>query len=133
MSPTLKTPSRRRLLKALTAAVVLLPQVSLSAVKRLLPANKEPTDFIEHNDLPLALETLRSAYGQGPITAISQFFVRNNLPMPESQITADRDRWAISVKGCQQPGTLQHTSDRGGRQRFELGEAQCSRLLTAFY
>ena len=106
MSPTLKAPSRRRLLKALAAAVVLLPQVSLSAVKRLLPASKKPTDFIEHNDLPLALETLRSAYGQGPITAISQFFVRNNLPMPESQITADRDRWAISVKGCQQPGTL---------------------------
>lgn len=106
MSPTLKAPSRRRLLKALAAAVVLLPQVSLSAVKRLLPASKKPTDFIEHNDLPLALETLRSAYGQGPITAISQFFVRNNLPMPESQITADRDRWAISVKGCKQPGTL---------------------------
>ena len=106
MSPTLKAPSRRRLLKALAAAVILLPQVSLSAVKRLLPASKEPTDFIEHNDLPLALETLRSAYGQGPITAISQFFVRNNLPMPESQITADRDRWAISVKGCQQPVTL---------------------------
>lgn len=106
MSPTLKAPSRRRLLKALAAAVVLLPQVSLSAVKRLLPASKKPTDFIEHNDLPLGLETLRSAYGQGPITAISQFFVRNNLPMPESQITADRDRWAISIKGCQQPGTL---------------------------
>ena len=106
MSPTLKAPSRRRLLNALAAAVVLLPQVSLSAVKRLLPASKKPTDFIEHNDLPLALETLRSAYGQGPITAISQFVVRNNLPMPESQITADRDRWAISVKGCKQPGTL---------------------------
>jgi DMSO/TMAO reductase YedYZ molybdopterin-dependent catalytic subunit/cytochrome c5 len=106
MSPTLKAPSRRRLLKALAAVVVLLPQVSLSAVKRLLPASKKPTDFIEHNDLPLALETLRSAYGQGPITAISQFFVRNNLPMPESQITADRDRWAISIKGSQQPGTL---------------------------
>ena len=106
MSPTLKAPSRRRLLKALAAAVILLPQVSLSAVKRLLPASKKPTDFIEHNDLPLALETLRSAYGQGPITAISQFFVRNNLPMPESQITTDRDRWAISVKGCQQPVTL---------------------------
>jgi hypothetical protein len=66
MSPTLKTPSRRRLLKALAAAVILLPQVSLSAVKRLLPANKEPTDFIEHNDQPLALETVRSAFGQGP-------------------------------------------------------------------
>ena len=120
MSPTLKAPSRRQLLKALAAAVVLLPQVSLSAVKRLLPASKKPTDFIEHNDLPLALETLRSAYGQGPITAISQFFVRNNLPMPESQITADRDRWAISIKGCQQPGTLRPAANQLSTHRASL-------------
>ena len=63
MSSTWKTPSRRQILKAVTATAVLLPQLSLSAVKRLLPANKVSSDFIEHNDLPLALETLRSAYG----------------------------------------------------------------------
>ena len=102
MSSTWKTPSRRRLLKVLAATAVLLPQVSLSAVKRLLPANKAPSDFIEHNDLPLALETLRSAYGQGPITAISQFFVRNNLPMPEAQIVADRDLWTVAIEGAGQ-------------------------------
>ena len=100
MSSTWKTPSRRRLLKVLAATAVLLPQVSLSAVKRLLPANKAPSDFIEHNDLPLALETLRSAYGQGPITAISQFFVRNNLPMPEAQIVAERDLWTVAIEGA---------------------------------
>jgi DMSO/TMAO reductase YedYZ molybdopterin-dependent catalytic subunit len=71
-------------------------------VKRLLPANKASSDFIEHNDLPLALETLRSAYGQGPITAISQFFVRNNLPMPESRIVADRDLWTVAIEGAGQ-------------------------------
>jgi DMSO/TMAO reductase YedYZ molybdopterin-dependent catalytic subunit/mono/diheme cytochrome c family protein len=108
MSSTCKTPSRRRLLKVLAATAVLLPQVSLSAVKRLLPANKASSDFIEHNDLPLALETLRSAYGQGPITAISQFFVRNNLPMPEAQIVADRDLWAVTIEGAGQ--TADHTS-----------------------
>ena len=102
MSSTWKTPSRRRLLKVLAATAVLLPQVSLSAVKRLLPANKAPSDFIEHNGLPLALETLRSAYGQGPITAISQFFVRNNLPMPEAQIVADRDLWTVAIEGAGQ-------------------------------
>jgi len=102
MSSTWKTPSRRRLLKVLAATAVLLPQVSLSAVKRLLPANKASSDFIEHNDLPLALETLRSAYGQGPITAISQFFVRNNLPMPGSQIVADRDLWTVAIEGAEQ-------------------------------
>ncbi len=106
MSSTWKTPSRRRVLKALAAALVLLPQVSLSAMKRLLPANKASSDFIEHNDLPLALETVRSAFGQGPITAISQFFVRNNLPMPESQIVADRDSWQVAIKGARQTETL---------------------------
>jgi DMSO/TMAO reductase YedYZ molybdopterin-dependent catalytic subunit/mono/diheme cytochrome c family protein len=108
MSSTWKTPSRRRLLKVLAATAVLLPQVPLSAVKRLLPANKASSDFIEHNDLPLALETLRSAYGQGPITAISQFFVRNNLPMPESQIIADRDLWTVAIEGAGQ--TADHTT-----------------------
>jgi DMSO/TMAO reductase YedYZ molybdopterin-dependent catalytic subunit/mono/diheme cytochrome c family protein len=108
MSSTWKTPSRRRLLKVLAATVVLLPQLSVSAVKRLLPANKASSDFIEHNDLPLALETLRSAYGQGPITAISQFFVRNNLPMPESRIVADRDLWTVSIEGAGQ--TADHTT-----------------------
>lgn len=108
MSSTWKTPSRRQILKAVTATAVLLPQLSLSAVKRLLPANKASSDFIEHNDLPLALETLRSAYGQGPITAISQFFVRNNLPMPESHIVADRDLWTISIEGAEQ--TAHHTT-----------------------
>ena len=102
MPSTWKTPSRRQILKVLAATAVLLPQLSLSAVKRLLPANKASSDFIEHNDLPLALETLRSAYGQGPITAISQFFVRNNLPMPESHIVADRDLWTVSIEGAEQ-------------------------------
>ena len=100
MSSTWKTPSRRRLLKILAATAVLLPQASLSVAKRLLPANKASSDFIEHNDLPLTLETLRSAYGQGPITAISQFFVRNNLPMPESRIVADRDLWTVAIEGA---------------------------------
>ena len=100
MSSTWKTPSRRRLIKILAATAVLLPQASLSAAKRLLPANKASSDFIEHNDLPLTLETRRSAYGQGPITAISQFFVRNNLPMPESRIVADRDLWTVAIEGA---------------------------------
>ncbi len=107
MSSTWKTPSRRRILKVLATTVALLPQLSLSAVKRLLPANKASSDFIEHNDLPLALETLRSTYGQGPITAISQFFVRNNLPMPESRIVAERDLWTVAIEGAKQ--TADHT------------------------
>ena len=108
MSSTWKTPSRRRLLKVLGVTAFLLPQLALSSVKRLLPANKLSSDFIEHNDLPLALETLRSVYGQGPITAVSQFFVRNNLPMPESRIVAERDLWTVVIEGAGQ--TADHTT-----------------------
>ena len=83
MSTAWKMLSRRRLLKAATlnavaAASLGLPASVLAAVKALLPAGKQPRDLIEHNAQPLALETARNAYGQGPITPISQFFVRNN-------------------------------------------------------
>jgi len=137
MSSTWKTPSRRRLLKVLAATAVLLPQVSLSAVKRLLPANKASSDFIEHNDLPLALETLRSAYGQGPITAISQFFVRNNLPMPDSQIIADRDLWTVAIEGTVQTAdrttTLSVAELKALPTTTIAGVLQCSGNGRAFF
>ena len=75
-------------------------------MKPLMPAGKHRSTFIEHNHLPLALETARDAYGQGPITPISQFFVRNNLPMPESKIIADRDAWSIAIEGCLSEGDM---------------------------
>ena len=137
MSSTWKTPSRRRLLKVLAATAVLLPQVSLSAVKRLLPANKASSDLIEHNDLPLALETLRSAYGQGPITAISQFFVRNNLPMPESQIIADRDLWTVAIEGAALTADLTTTLSLAELKALPTstiaGVLQCSGNGRAFF
>jgi DMSO/TMAO reductase YedYZ molybdopterin-dependent catalytic subunit len=82
------------------------PPLLSAALKTLLPAGKQQHDFITHNPQPLALETSRDAFGQGPITAIAQFFVRNNLPMPESEIVADRDRWSIQVKGCETSGQI---------------------------
>ena len=137
MSSTWKTPSRRRLLKVLAATAVLLPQVPLSAVKRPLPANKASSDFIEHNDLPLALETLRSAYGQGPITAISQFFVRNNLPMPDSQIIADRDLWTVAIEGTVQTAdrttTLSVAELKALPTTTIAGVLQCSGNGRAFF
>ena len=98
--------SRRSALKLLAATAVALPNLAWSAIQPLLPAGKRRASFIEHNDLPLALETARDAYGQGPITPISQFFVRNNLPMPDSEIVADPNTWAVRVKGCQSEGEL---------------------------
>ena len=98
--------SRRSALKLLAATAVALPNLAWSAIQPLLPAGKRRASFIEHNDLPLALETARDAYGQGPITPISQFFVRNNLPMPDSEIVADPNTWAVQVTGCQSEGEL---------------------------
>jgi DMSO/TMAO reductase YedYZ molybdopterin-dependent catalytic subunit/mono/diheme cytochrome c family protein len=93
-------------LKALVLFASTLPTSALAALKALLPAGKQQHDFITHNPMPLALETSRHAFGQGPITAIDQFFVRNNLPMPETEIVADRDRWSIQIKGCETPGQI---------------------------
>ena len=101
-----RNPSRRTALKALVLFASTLPTSALAALKALLPAGKQQRDFITHNPMPLALETSRHAFGQGPITAIAQFFVRNNLPMPETEIVADRDRWNIQIKGCETPGQI---------------------------
>ena len=101
-----RNPSRRTALKALVLFASTLPTSALAALKALLPAGKQQHDFITHNPMPLALETSRHAFGQGPITAIAQFFVRNNLPMPETEIVADRDRWNIQIKGCETPGQI---------------------------
>ena len=101
-----RNPSRRTALKALVLFASTLPTSALAALKALLPAGKQQHDFITHNPMPLALETSRHAFGQGHITAIAQFFVRNNLPMPETEIVADRDRWSIQIKGCETPGQI---------------------------
>jgi DMSO/TMAO reductase YedYZ molybdopterin-dependent catalytic subunit len=98
--------SRRSVLKLLTMAVVTLPSVAWGVVKPLLPSGKTRARFIEHNQRPLALETARDAYGQGPITPISHFFVRNNLPMPQSTLVANPDAWTVQVKGCQSEGDI---------------------------
>ena len=98
--------SRRSALKLLVATAVALPNLAWSAIQPLLPAGKRRASFIEHNDLPLALETARDGYGQGPITPISQFFVRNNLPMPDAEIVSDPDAWEVQIVGCQSQGKL---------------------------
>ena len=98
--------SRRGVLKMLAVAVTTLPGLAWSAVKPLLPSGKRRMSFIAHNDRPLALETARDAYGHGPITPISQFFVRNNLPMPDSDIVTNPDEWAVHVEGCQRDGSI---------------------------
>ena len=67
--------SRRRVLSALSllTAVAAAPRVLGAAISRLFPKPGSDDFFIRHNDQPWALETLRSAYGVGPITPISHF------------------------------------------------------------
>ncbi|RJG14496.1 sulfite oxidase [Massilia cavernae] len=52
------------------------------------------------------LETKRSAFGSSIITPTNQLFIRNNLPVPDASIIADRDGWAISIEGVKNPRTL---------------------------
>jgi DMSO/TMAO reductase YedYZ molybdopterin-dependent catalytic subunit/mono/diheme cytochrome c family protein len=62
--------------------------------------------FHLHGRNPLTLETRRSAYGFAVITPMSRFFVRNNLPMPDEGILADRDGWELEIAGVARPTRL---------------------------
>lgn len=73
---------------------------------RPLPIGKLPTNFIVHNEMPWALETMRSAFGIAPVTPKSAFFVRNNLPAPNKSIVANRDNWRFEVAGTKQSGSM---------------------------
>ena len=128
-----RNPSRRTALKALALFASTLPTSALAALKTLLPAGKQQHDFITHNPQPLALETSRDAFGQGPITAIAQFFVRNNLPMPESEIVADRDRWSIQVKGCETSGQITLADLKTLETTTVASVLQCSGNGRAFF
>lgn len=71
-----------------------------------LPEGLDPSLFHMHTRRPLTLEAKRSSMGQSPITPLSRFFVRNNLPMPDASITARPDLWALEILGVVQPNTL---------------------------
>ena len=103
----MRSESRRLLLKTLAGAVAAanLP-VSLALSQRSLPDLKRGEALITHNQLPWALETRRSYFGRAPITPISDFFVRNNLPMPPANLTAEGDHWTFAVRGCATEGQL---------------------------
>lgn len=52
------------------------------------------------------LETKRGAIGSGVVTPSDALFVRNNLPAPSDEIVRDRDAWAVSLEGVNNPQTL---------------------------
>lgn len=103
----MQSESRRLLLKALAGVVAATRfPVGFALTNRTLPDLKRAEALITHNPLPWALETRRSYFGHAPITPISDFFVRNNLPMPPTSMTAQGDNWTFAVKGCVTEGQL---------------------------
>ena len=102
--------NRRFVLKALASSIALamtpLSLKAAAALSRPMPGSKQQATFIVHNELPWALETLRSSFGYSPITPESHFFVRNNLPMPDASIVENRDAWSFEIEGANKSGSI---------------------------
>jgi len=112
-----QTSSRRRFIRLLSSAgafaglsLGLLPNVSRAAGRQgttmTLPGDKLASRFLVHNERPWALETARSSFSIGPITPRANFFVRNNLPMPDPTVLDDPDSWTFNVKGVAREGLV---------------------------
>ncbi|MBJ3778576.1 SorT family sulfite dehydrogenase catalytic subunit [Acuticoccus mangrovi] len=88
------------------AAVGLMPARALAQAKPL-PAYadwKKPDAMIVHT--AQTLETTRAGMGSPAITPADILYVRNNLPAPSADITADPDAWEIAFEGVGEPGTM---------------------------
>lgn len=131
--------SRRSLVKALvlggmtTALAPMARFASAQAMERPMPTGKLSASFVMHNDQPWALETLRSAFGVGPITPQSAFFVRNNLPTPDESIVANADAWSIEVVGAQRSGSITLEELKGLPVHVEAAVLQCSGNGRAYF
>jgi DMSO/TMAO reductase YedYZ molybdopterin-dependent catalytic subunit len=80
--------------------------VAVAQVKPLPPyvAWKDASSAIVHSTR--TIETQRSAFGTSVITPAEKLYLRNNLPIPDESIVANRDAWEISVEGVKTPRTL---------------------------
>ncbi|GJD73083.1 SorT family sulfite dehydrogenase catalytic subunit [Methylobacterium goesingense] len=65
---------------------------------------KDAEALIVHSNQ--TIETRRAAFGTGLITDESVLYVRNNVSPPPESIVADRDAWAVEIKGVTRPGTI---------------------------
>lgn len=93
---------------------------------KVFPDGLNPLHFHVHNRSPLALETRRSAMGQGMITPVSRFFVRNNLPRPDEKIIREADAWRLTVSGVSSPGTMTLAEIKNLGLHTEAVVLQCS-------
>ena len=65
---------------------------------------KDPEAMIIHS--AQTLETKRGFIGTSGITPNNEFYIRNNLPVPDESIIADRDTWEVSIEGVANPRTV---------------------------
>jgi DMSO/TMAO reductase YedYZ molybdopterin-dependent catalytic subunit len=67
-------------------------------------ARKNLDALIKHSGK--TYETKRDFIGTSVVTSNAIFFVRANLPEPDSSIVADADAWEVSIEGVKNPATL---------------------------
>ncbi len=104
--------SRRRLLLGSAGAMASVSLLGLSPLARseepkTLPDYvrwKNANDVIVHS--ANTIETERGAIGSGVVTNSDRLYVRNNLPVPNADIVADRNAWKITLEGVNSPQTL---------------------------
>lgn len=65
---------------------------------------KDPCAMIVHSSN--TVETRRSAFGTSIVTPAEQLYIRNNLPVPDASIVADRDAWQVMIEGVRNPRML---------------------------
>lgn len=83
------------------------PPAPAGTAPKPLPAYvgwKDADSLIVHSGT--TIETKRSAFGTGVVTPAEQLYVRNNLPVPDASIVADREAWEVSIEGVKQPRRL---------------------------
>lgn len=110
-SPSLPAMNRRHLLTGSASALAAVGLSTWSGVAaaqvKALPAYvswKDAGSAIIHSSR--TIETKRSALGTSVITATEKLYLRNNLPIPDESIVANRDAWEIAVEGVKSPRTL---------------------------
>lgn len=81
-------------------------ETGAEATAEELPPDKAAENFIVHETAPLNIETKREVLGAATLTAAPLLFIRQNHPLPDESIVADRDAWTVSVEGVAQPREL---------------------------
>ena len=110
--PGLENPDRRRLLLGSAGAMAAVSVLGFTPLAKAEEPKSLP-DFAawkERNALIIhsanTMETERGAIGSGVVTPSDRLFVRNNLPAPPEEITADPDAWEVRIEGVKNPKTL---------------------------